>query len=579
MAEKMQPNPQEPQEKQKKFFSSVVKKLSPISAEDDIPANQSLLHTLWSRVSGGGKKAEELDVQEEAQPEEENPAKPFEKDHPLLLLRQIWLSEQESDTSSEEPWLPQDLLSGEPWEPVHRTLIEDAARLAMEMIQQGENQPVRSKAILATSPNGLTAYFLLLPPLRNGETVSLEQLHAQLEEKNITFGLLEENLKALAQPLYFSILPVAQGTLPVHGEDGRIEEVIPISSNVSFKEKENGVVDFREMNFFRNVVEGDVLCRILPPVPPQDGVNIYGAVIPAREGRSVKSPAGKNTRLCEDGQTIVAAMDGEVSFRGGQYWVEQGLSIGGSVDFSTGNLDVKGSVSIKGDVCEGFVVKATGDISVYGMIEGATLIAGGNIFAKTGMNGNNKGQMIAQGDIKCKFIENGVAEAKGDIFLESAIHATLSSQGSIFIKSGRGILVGGQVTAMKTIEATSVGNKSNRMTSLSIAPTEQFLQQKKQTEQEFRQTEEELEQIGLNLSPSNEEKLRTTALRMKQRKLKQQLEQMQEQCEELSMAIMRFNILHPNTSITIDRASAITRQKYCQCLVYNRGGEIAFGMK
>ena len=42
MAEKMQPNPQEPQEKQKKFFSSVVKKLSPLSAEDDIPANQSL---------------------------------------------------------------------------------------------------------------------------------------------------------------------------------------------------------------------------------------------------------------------------------------------------------------------------------------------------------------------------------------------------------------------------------------------------------------------------------------------------------------------------------------------------------
>lgn len=47
-----------------------------------------------------------------------------------------------------------------------------------------------------------------------------------------------------------------------------------------------------------------------------------------------------------------------------------------NVDNSTGDIDYEGDVVVKGNVLAGFTVKATGDITVSGIVEGATVIAG-----------------------------------------------------------------------------------------------------------------------------------------------------------------------------------------------------------
>ena len=384
----------------------------------------------------------------------------------------------------------------------------------------------------------------------------------------------------MAQPLYFRIVEAARGTPPVDGEDGSVEEVIPTSSSVRFVEKQNGIIDFKDMNWFHNVNAGDVLCRLIPPVPAKNGTNIHGAQLTAREGRRAVPPAGKNTVVSEDGLTLVARIEGEVVYRSGQYHVEQALTINGNVDFSTGNLDVKGAVIVMGDICEGFTVKASGDITVYGMIEGATLVSGGNIFAKTGMNGNGKGSMTARGEIRCKFIENGSADAEGNIYLESAINARLSSQSSVLVKSGRGALIGGETVAMKTIEATSAGNKNNYLTTVSIKATESFKIKQKQVEDDLRKTFEELDELTSSengTAMTNEARLRSSTLKMKERKLRQQLEQMRAQCEELDSAVMRFGALYPNTVAGIGGAAATSKQEHTHCLIYQKDREIVFG--
>ena len=255
--------------------------------------------------------------------------------------------------------------------------------------------------------------------------------------------------------------------------------------------------------------------------------------------------------------------------------MEQALTINGNVDFSTGNLDVKGAVIVMGDICEGFTVKASGDITVYGMIEGATLVSGGNIFAKTGMNGNGKGSMTARGEIRCKFIENGSADAEGNIYLESAINARLSSQSSVLVKSGRGALIGGETVAMKTIEATSAGNKNNYLTTVSIKATESFKIKQKQVEDDLRKTFEELDELTSSengTAMTNEARLRSSTLKMKERKLRQQLEQMRAQCEELDSAVMRFGAV-----AGIGGAAATSKQEHTHCLIYQKDREIVFG--
>ena len=47
-----------------------------------------------------------------------------------------------------------------------------------------------------------------------------------------------------------------------------------------------------------------------------------------------------------------------------------------NVDNSTGDIDYEGDVVVNGNVLAGFTVKATGDITVSGIVEGATVIAG-----------------------------------------------------------------------------------------------------------------------------------------------------------------------------------------------------------
>lgn len=588
MADKKRFDGSETSKKSKSLLFSLSQAKPASTAEAETSANQSLLYTLWKSVSGKFVKP--------AQPKEEKPAvqepeaELFEDDHPLARLRRAWSQEQaasrgDNTDSAQAPFGPRDLLDGGELLPVHRRLIEQAARSAAEMLASfhgdGEQlQAVNGHVGVIESEDGLSAWLLLLPPLYGGGDVTLEHLYTALAERGITYGVDTQAIETLAQPLYFRIVEAARGTPPVDGEDGSVEEVIPTSSSVRFVEKQNGVIDFKDMNWFHNVNAGDVLCRLIPPVPAKNGTNIHGAQLTAREGRRAVPPAGKNTVVSGDGLTLVARIEGEVVYRSGQYHVEQALTINGNVDFSTGNLDVKGAVIVMGDICEGFTVKASGDITVYGMIEGATLVSGGNIFAKTGMNGNGKGSMTARGEIRCKFIENGSADAEGNIYLESAINARLSSQSSVLVKSGRGALIGGETVAMKTIEATSAGNKNNYLTTVSIKATESFKIKQKQVEDDLRKTFEELDELTASengTAITNEARLRSSTLKMKERKLRQQLEQMRAQCEELDSAVMRFGALYPNTVAVIGGAAATSKQEHTHCLIYQKDREIVFG--
>ena len=588
MADKKQFDGSETSEKSKSLLFSLSQAKPASTAEAETSANQSLLYTLWKSVSG--KFAKPAQPQEEKPAAQEPEAELFEDDHPLARLRRAWSQEQaasrgDNTDSDQAPFGPRDLLDGGELLPVHRRLIEQAARSAAEMLASfhgdGEQlQAVNGHVGVMESEDGLSAWLLLLPPLYGGGDVTLEHLYTALVERGITYGVDIQALETLAQPLYFRIVEAARGTPPVDGEDGSVEEVIPTSSSVRFVEKQNGVIDFKDMNWFHNVNAGDVLCRLIPPVPAKNGTNIHGAQLTAREGRRAVPPAGKNTVVSEDGLTLVARIEGEVVYRSGQYHVEQALTINGNVDFSTGNLDVKGAVIVMGDICEGFTVKASGDITVYGMIEGATLVSGGNIFAKTGMNGNGKGSMTARGEIRCKFIENGSADAEGNIYLESAINARLSSQSSVLVKSGRGALIGGETVAMKTIEATSAGNKNNYLTTVSIKATESFKIKQKQVEDDLRKTFEELDELTSSengTAMTNEARLRSSTLKMKERKLRQQLEQMRAQCEELDSAVMRFGALYPNTVAVIGGAAATSKQEHTHCLIYQKDREIVFG--
>ena len=269
MADKKQFDGSETSKKSKSLLFSLSQAKPASTAEAETSANQSLLYTLWKSVSG--KFAKPAQPQEEKPAAQEPEAELFEDDHPLARLRRAWSQEQaasrgDNTDSDQAPFGPRDLLDGGELLPVHRRLIEQAARSAAEMLASfhgdGEQlQAVNGHVGVMESEDGLSAWLLLLPPLYGGGDVTLEHLYTALVERGITYGVDIQALETLAQPLYFRIVEAARGTPPVDGEDGSVEEVIPTSSSVRFVEKQNGVIDFKDMNWFHNVNAGDVILQ------------------------------------------------------------------------------------------------------------------------------------------------------------------------------------------------------------------------------------------------------------------------------------------------------------------------------
>ena len=81
--------------------------------------------------------------------------------------------------------------------------------------------------------------------------------------------------------------------------------------------------------------------------------------IPAKSGKNVPLPQGRNTEISEDGTQLLASIAGSVEFTGRSFQVKPVLEISGNVDFSTGDLDFLGDINICGNVLSGFTVRAT----------------------------------------------------------------------------------------------------------------------------------------------------------------------------------------------------------------------------
>ena len=266
---------------------------------------------------------------------------------------------------------------------------------------------------LRVSSDNLVAYIRVrLADQR--QTVTPEDILSVLSAQGITYGIDHEAIQNYCENrLFFTELTAARGVAPIPGENGTVTYNFRTDGTIQLKENESGVVDYKDLGTVQNVKQGDVLAVATPAKDGVDGMNIFGEPIPFKPGAPGVVTAGQNTILSEDGMSVIAAIDGSVELRGNAVCVDDVVSIKGDVNSAVGNIDAVSSVIIQGDVREGFTVKSAKDITVKGIVEGATLIAGGNINIMSGMNGMGIGKLQAQGNIVSKYIENTTVECGG----------------------------------------------------------------------------------------------------------------------------------------------------------------------
>ena len=328
-----------------------------------------------------------------------------------------------------------------------------------------EHKPVNDSMVsVDISEAEMKAFITVSPPGTGGCDISVETYLSFLRNNRVVYGVNEENLREFAdRPLYKEKIVVAEGLKAVNGQDAYIQYNFETDqAKIKLREGNNGRIDFKDLNIIKNVVENQPLARKMPPEQGIAGRTVTGKVIPARDGRDIHLPLGKNVHVGDDGTTIIADINGQVVIAGGKINVEPVYTVQGDVNLKTGNIIFLGTVIINGNVEDGFSVKAAGNIEVNGTVEKAELDAEGDIIVHQGITGKNSGTVRAGRSIWARFIENTIVEAGNMVVVsDGIINSQVNAFKRIICQGKRAHIVGGKLRASEEINAKILGSPTS----------------------------------------------------------------------------------------------------------------------
>lgn len=267
---------------------------------------------------------------------------------------------------------------------------------------------------------------------------------------------------------------IARGTEPRHGSDGHIEwlvkEPTPTTPTENAPENPEGATDadvsFYERSAFIVVKAGDVLGKIHPPTHGQDGRDVTGKNIAAREGRDYDFKHDESLMVGK-GNMVLAQADGLLDRSGNTICIRDTISVDEYVDFNTGNISFNGNIEIRKGVRDCFKVQADGDIEVQGLIEAATIIAGGELRALGGFAGRERGTANIKGDLIAKYLDAVEVNVRGNLCVDrELINCNTEVLGGI--DSPRGAIIGGDTLVAGRVEVAELGAEGLPQTTVQI---------------------------------------------------------------------------------------------------------------
>ncbi len=255
-----------------------------------------------------------------------------------------------------------------------------------------------------------------------------------------------------------------------HGTDARIEWHARIAAGIAdgegLHQEDDGSIDFRNRVRFTKVSESETLGRIVAATDGVDGRDVCGRNLPARRGKKLMESVHATVRADADG-TLVASRDGVLSLAKGAVSILDEMDVKGSVDFSTGNIDFVGSVRIAEGVRDNFIVRATGDVTIKGLIEAATLLVGGDLHASMGIAARGHGAMLVDGSLEVGYLNGLRGRVRGDAVIRRELVGCELIVGG-HVKVERGAVLGGTLVCGKSLRAESIGSEGGARTTVAV---------------------------------------------------------------------------------------------------------------
>lgn len=453
--------------------------------------------------------------------------------------------------------------------------------------------PVDEKCNICISQDKMTATIRLYPASDGGKSITKAYIKDMINSAKIRYGVDEAAIDlAVEAKSYCTDIILAKGKLPTVGRDAKINYYFDTNNKARPEVKEDGSVDYFKLNMLHHCTKGQVLAEIIPAQRGEDGVDVYGTITKAREVKKAKFDHGRNLQISEDGLKLMSMVDGHASLVDEAVFVSDIYTVE-NVDTSTGNIEYHGNVEVRGNVCENFSIKTDGDVFVGGVVEGAEIEAGGNIIIARGMHGQNKGKLVAGGNVVAKFLSAADVQAKGFVEAEQILNSTVVAV-EVHAEAGKGLITGGKIVAIKAVNVRNAGSPMGAATIIEVGNDPVVKKRHAELQKLIAEKSKAISQMQMILK-STSEKLKTGAkitteqvknlqmiqqnLPIQQKELAEELQEMQNLEETLkyedSAHIDVRGTMYQGVMVAISGAAKTMKEEYTFCRLVNKSADIA----
>ncbi len=325
---------------------------------------------------------------------------------------------------------------------------------------------------LEVAADGMQAELLLSG--RPDPSYHVEAIFDLLNEHRVVFGIdrpaIERVLREYRDDLTFRgehKAIVARGLPAEKGQDGRIDVLVQDAEKVHFDE--DGRADFRNVTRFRTVEKGEVIARLIPPVPGSPGTNIFGEEVAPPDPSKPDIETGPNVSLVPGTNQFVARVKG-IFIRGkDRIDINPVLEVAKNVGLESGNINYDGNVRIGGNIERGASVAASGDVEVAGIVESGDIRTGGTLRSRKGLNTRKEGTVTVGGNLQATYVDNSAAIVEGDVIVErSLVQSRIICYGNVHTVTAGSTITGGELVVFGNVTVGVLGNKTETPTRIWI---------------------------------------------------------------------------------------------------------------
>jgi uncharacterized protein (DUF342 family) len=258
---------------------------------------------------------------------------------------------------------------------------------------------------------------------------------------------------------------IIKGHAAEQGQNGKLTLLAkPFSGRGEVRVDARGFATFSELHLFDSVAVGQEVAKLFPPRAGSAGLDALGKEIPAGVGTPIKVTLGKllefrPSPIDPEVQVVIAQGEGYLTHDSGRLELHDEFIVSGDVDYHVGSIDFIGKVSVRGNVCQGFVVKARKDIAVTGSFHGALLSSReGSVQVNGLVHGAAGGRIFASQNVLLTRAREILIEALQEVQIkQEAVNCKIRA-GTV-LRAAEARIFGGELLCVCGLEAKQLGSE------------------------------------------------------------------------------------------------------------------------